>query len=86
MLGLAVCGICPGQDSPTAAADPEKLITTNANSTMIENDLISVLIEKAGRKLVSVTVQDKVNGRTYNLGNGIFCMEVLDEDGKNSSQ
>ena len=63
VLGLAVCGVCPGQVSP-ATTDLAQPITTNANSAMIENDYISVSVEKTGRKLVSVTVQDKINGRS----------------------
>ncbi len=77
-MGLAVCGVCPGQVSP-AATDLAQPTITNANSAMLENDYISVLVEKAGRKLVGVTVQDKINGRSYFLDNGVFCLEVLDE-------
>ena len=47
---------------------------------MLNNEYISVQIDKIGRKLVSVTICDKVNGRSYNLGNNIFSLLVLDEN------
>ena len=55
------------------------ITVSNENQVMIENKYIAVEVEKVGRKLVNVTILDKVNGRTYNLGKDIFRLEVLDE-------
>ena len=81
-LGMTVSELCPGQSplSATSAATARCAATKTANTIMIENELISVQIDKVGRKLVSVTIHDKVNGRTYNLGDDIFCLQVLDEN------
>lgn len=52
---------------------------SNRNAFMLENEFITVNVNRVGRKLVSVTVQDKINGRSYELGNGIFSLLVRDE-------
>ncbi len=67
-------------DTPSSGAPvTQTSATCNQNSFMIENEYITVTIDKAGRKLVSVTIQDKINGRTYSLGDDIFSMLVCDE-------
>ena len=77
-LGMLGGGVCPAQG---AAPDPAtRCFFSNEFATMIENEYIAVQIGKAGRKLAYVTVQDKVNGRTYSLGDDIFSMQVLDEN------
>lgn len=76
-LSLLAGGLSEAGDQPFAA--PLSPTTTNQNNTMIENEYIIVNVTQAGRKLVSVTVQDKINGRTYDLGNDIFALTVCDE-------
>lgn len=49
------------------------------NSFMIENEYITVNVHKVGRRLAAVTIQDKINGRTYDLGSDIFALTVCDE-------
>ena len=80
--GLMTLGIIAGSMSAaeSPATPPACTTTSDQYTTMIENAYIAVQIGKMGRKLVYVTVQDKVNGRTYSLGNDIFSMEVLDEN------
>ncbi len=46
---------------------------------MIENKYISLDITVSARRLHSVLVYDKTNGRRYDLGNDIFSILVLDE-------
>ena len=46
---------------------------------MIQNDYVSVDVQKVGRKLAGVMVSDKINGRVYSLGNDIFRLLVQDE-------
>ncbi len=46
---------------------------------MIQNEYVSVEVTKAGRRLVSVIIQDKINGRTYDLGTDIFSIIVQEE-------
>ncbi len=46
---------------------------------MIENKYISLDITVSARRLHSVLVYDKTNGRRYDLGNDIFSIVVLDE-------
>ena len=41
---------------------------------IIQNEFISIDIQTAGRRLASVLVQDKVNGRSYDLGKDVFCI------------
>jgi hypothetical protein len=43
---------------------------------MIENEYISIDIRTAGRRFAGVTVQDKINGRSYDLGKEIFTIQL----------
>ena len=43
---------------------------------MIENEYISIDIRTAARRFAGVTVQDKVNGRSYDLGKDIFTIQL----------
>ena len=47
------------------------------NSMIIQNEFISIDIQTAGRRLASVLVQDKINGRSYDLGKDTFCIQLL---------
>ena len=79
-LGVAVGGLTCAQEAAEQGSAPRSVTTVfNENKVMIENTYIAVDVEKVGRKLVNVTILDKVNGRTYNLGKDIFRLEVLDE-------
>lgn len=77
-LSFLAGGISQAADNAPAAA-PLSSTAINQNSYMIENEYIIVNVAKAGRKLASVTIQDKINGRTYDLGNDIFALTVCDE-------
>lgn len=46
---------------------------------IIENEFISVDVQKIGRRLAAVIVQDKINGRRYSLGKDIFTLQVCQE-------
>lgn len=46
---------------------------------IIENEYISVDVQKIGRRLAAVILQDKINGRRYSLGNDIFSLQVCEE-------
>ncbi len=46
---------------------------------MIQNEYVSIEVAKAGRRLVSVIIQDKINGRSYDLGTDIFAIMVQEE-------
>ena len=46
---------------------------------MIQNDYVSVDVQRVGRKLAGVIVRDNINGRVYSLGNDIFRLIVQDE-------
>ncbi len=43
---------------------------------MIENEYISIDIRTAGRRFSGVTVRDKVNGRSYDLGKEVFTIQL----------
>ncbi|MBR5213108.1 MAG: hypothetical protein IKV92_02505 [Akkermansia sp.] len=43
---------------------------------MLQNEYISIDILTAGRSFAGVTVQDKVNGRSYDLGREIFNIQL----------
>lgn len=43
---------------------------------MIENEYISIDIRTAGRRFAGVTVRDKVNGRSYDLGKEVFTIQL----------
>lgn len=43
---------------------------------MLENEYIRIDIRTVGRALVGVTVQDKVNGRSYDLGREVFNIQL----------
>ncbi len=46
---------------------------------IIQNDYVTVDVQKVGRKLAGVLVRDNINGRVYSLGNDIFSLHVQDE-------
>ena len=77
-LGMLSCGVCPAQD--TARAVSARGFLSIQHTPMISNEYISVQIGKVDRKLAYITIQDKVNGRTYSLGDEIFSLEVQDEN------
>ena len=83
MTGLLSLSFLAGGVSlaePAAAPAAASGIITNQNSFMIQNEYISVDVQKIGRKLAAVTVQDKINGRRYDLGNDIFSLLVCEEE------
>ncbi|MBQ4636794.1 MAG: hypothetical protein IJB64_10225 [Akkermansia sp.] len=43
---------------------------------MLQNEYINISIRTAGRRFAGVTVQDKINGRTYDLGRDIFNIQL----------
>lgn len=43
---------------------------------MIQNEYICLEVRTAGRRFAGVTVQDKINGRSYELGKDIFRIEL----------
>ena len=43
---------------------------------MIQNEFISIDIRTSGRRFAGVVVQDKVNGRSYDLGKDIFTIQL----------
>ncbi len=47
---------------------------------MLQNEFICIDIQKAGNRLASVTIQDKINGRTYDLGTDIFSLQIREEE------
>lgn len=77
-LSFLCGGICAAQ-TPAPVTEPLG-VTTNQNDIMIQNEYLTVDIQKIGRKLVGVTIQDKLNGRRYDLGNDIFSLLVRDEE------
>ncbi|MCQ2364531.1 MAG: hypothetical protein MJ051_03120 [Akkermansia sp.] len=80
LLSLSfLCGGIYAAQTPASAAEPLG-VTSNQNDIMIQNEFLTVDIQKIGRKLVGVTVQDKINGRSYDLSNDIFSLLVRDEE------
>lgn len=77
-LSFLCGGICAAQTPAATAEQPG--ITTNQNDIMIQNEYLTVDIQKIGRKFVGVTIHDKMNGRRYDLGNDIFSLLVRDEE------
>ena len=43
---------------------------------MLQNEYISIDIRTAGRRFAGVTVQDRINGRSYELGKDIFTLQL----------
>ncbi len=43
---------------------------------MIENEYISIEVRTAGRSFAGVTVQDKINGRSYDFGREVFAIQL----------
>ena len=76
-LGILAGGLAVADTAPAPAAAPG--VSQNQNCTIIENEFVSVEVYKSGRKLAGVIVQDKINGRSYSLGNDIFALTVQDE-------
>lgn len=77
-LSILAGGIGLADNATLPAANPA--VSQNQNCIMLENEFLTVEINKAGRRLAGVIVQDKINGRTYDLGNEIFALQVCDED------
>ncbi len=71
--GMAVAG-------NTAQLAPQSPgVASHMNSYMIQNEYVTVEVARAGRRLASVVIQDKINGRTYDLGTDIFSIMVQEE-------
>ncbi len=77
-LSILAGGIGLADNATLPAANPA--VSQNQNCIMLENEFLTVEVNKAGRRLAGVIVQDKINGRTYDLGNEIFALQVCDED------
>lgn len=77
-LGILAGGIGLADTAMLPAASPA--VTQHQNCIMLENEFITVEVQKAGRRLAGVTLTDKINGRTYDLGNDVFALLVCDED------
>ena len=52
------------------------LRSTQNTLFMLQNEYISIDIRTAGRRFAGVTVQDKINGRSYELGKDIFTLQL----------
>ncbi len=77
-LGFFSGGVVLADDAaPIAPQAPG--VSSHMNSYMIQNEYVSVEVAKAGRRLASVTIQDKINGRSYDLGTDIFSILVQEE-------
>ncbi len=83
MTGLLSLGLLSGgvavADYAAPIAPQAPGVSSHMNSYMIQNEYVSVEVAKAGRRLASVTIQDKINGRTYDLGADIFSIMVQEE-------
>ncbi len=83
MTGILSLGFLSGgmamADFATAVAPQAPGVSSHMNSYMIQNEYVSVEVAKAGRRLASVVIQDKINGRTYDLGTEIFAIQVQEE-------
>lgn len=80
-LGMLAGGFCTVNGAAAAVPAPAgTLFNRNMNSMTLENEYITVNVDVVSRKLASVTVQDKINGRTYDLGSDIFSVTTLDEN------
>lgn len=77
-LSILAGGVGLADNATLPAANPA--VSQNQNCIMLENEFLTVEVNKAGRRLAGVIVQDKINGRTYDLGNEIFALQVCDED------
>ncbi len=83
MTGLLSLGFLSGglaaADYAVAIAPQAPGVSSHMNSYMIQNEYVSVEVAKAGRRLASVVIQDKINGRSYDLGSDIFAIQVQEE-------
>ncbi len=83
MTGLLSLGFLSGgmavADYATPTPPQAPGVSSHMNSYMIQNEYVSVEVAKAGRRLASVIIQDKINGRTYDLGTDIFSIMVQEE-------
>ncbi len=83
MTGLLSLGLISGATALAATAVPMAPqapgVASHMNSYMIQNEYITVEVARAGRRLASVVIQDKINGRTYDLGTDIFSIMVQEE-------
>ncbi len=83
MTGILSLGFLSGgvalADYAIAPAPQAPGVSSHMNSYMIQNEYVSVEVTKAGRRLASVVIQDKINGRTYDLGTDIFAIQVQEE-------
>lgn len=71
------CGAAPETPSPAPAAQ-----NNGVQSADLQNDFLCLSVRKAGNKLASVVLTDKLNGLTYDLGARPFSLKVteLNED------
>lgn len=91
MTGILSLGMLTGgmaQDVPQTVSSAEKILTEsvvsesaiyNQNTPMIQNEFVAVQVNVVNRKLVGVVIQDKMNGRSYDLGTDVFSLLVCDE-------
>lgn len=75
-LSMLAGGMCMASNPPAA---PSSIILNQNQPMSIQNEYIAVDVAVTGRKLAGVTIQDKINGRTYELSDEIFSLLVLDE-------
>ena len=81
LAGLFALGILAGGTSlaaPAAGAAVQPGISSQDNSMVMENEYVSVEVQKVARKLAGVVVRDKINGRTYDLGEDVFRVLSLE--------
>ncbi len=77
-LGFLAGSAAVAKTSPQVAQQAPG-VASHMNSYMIQNEYVNVEVARAGRRLASVVIQDKVNGRTYDLGPDIFSILVQEE-------
>ena len=75
-LGILAGGVCPAAEVAESGSRPG--VSSSENSILIENDYVSVEVQKVARKLAGVVVRDKINGRTYDLGSDVFRLLSLE--------
>ncbi len=77
-LGFLSGGAVVAEIAPQMATQAPG-VASHMKSYMIQNEYVSVEVAKAGRRLASVVIQDKINGRNYDLGTDIFSIMVCEE-------
>ncbi len=78
VLSLGLLGVATADTLPQLAPQAPG-VASHMKSYMIPNEYVSVEVAKAGRRLASVVVRDKINGRSYDLGTDIFSIMVQEE-------